>query len=82
MSDLDDLGDIADQTAFGRGRSRHGAPSRGHRPHLARCNSPDHMKGENIRIYAVKGKKTRAVCKLCDKARKQKTTYSAQGYPL
>lgn len=87
MSELEDLADIAEQTAFGTGRMADNHHH--HRPAIerhARCCSPDHMKGANIRVYAVKGKKTRAVCKLCDKARRSaraaRPHYNMQGYPL
>lgn len=83
MSVLEDLAEIAEQSAFGRGQGNL-TPRGGCRPAAhGRCGSPDHMKGANIRIYAVKGKKTRTVCKLCDKARKSgKPRYGAENYPL
>jgi hypothetical protein len=84
MSELDDLGEIADASAFGTGGalSKFGV-CRGGRNRAARCGSPDHMKGDNIRVYR-KGKngKLRTVCKLCDAARRKKPTYGAEGYPL
>lgn len=73
MSELDDLGDIADASTFGVGGtlSKFGA-CRGGRHRNARCGSPDHMKGDNIRVYR-KGKngKLRTVCKLCDAVRRK-----------
>jgi hypothetical protein len=81
MSELDDLADIADQNAFWRGNGNH-IPRGGRKPSVV-CGSPDHMKGENVRVYR-KGKngKIRTVCKLCDKVRKRGPRYSAEGYPL
>lgn len=83
MSDIDDLGEIADQCAVsttGAGLVRRP----GQKPSHIRCGSPDHMKPGFTRLYRAKpGGKFRTVCKLCDKARRQsKSTYSAQGYPL
>lgn len=81
MSDLDDLGDIADQCHFGGGQlvGRQVAL----RPRPPMCNSPDHMAPGNVRLYR-KGRngKFRTVCKLCDAVRKPRPRYSADGYPL
>jgi hypothetical protein len=80
MSELDDLADIADQNAFGRGNGNY-IPRGGRKPSVA-CGSPEHMKGENIRAYKGRNGKIRTVCKLCDKARRRGPGYSAEGYPL
>jgi hypothetical protein len=70
MSELDELGEIALQNAFGysAGANRSGIPGR--KPRQVACGSPDHMQGENIRVYRQKNK-IRTVCKLCDKARRR-----------
>ncbi len=83
MSDLDDLGDIADQLSFGTGRGGLSPRNIGRRPHIAVCNSPDHMKGSNVRLFRKRaGGKFHRACKLCEQLRREKATYSAQGYPL
>lgn len=69
MSELEDLGDIADACALGT--ELHAQPIYGaHRPARSRCGSPDHMRGQNLRVYR-KGNKIRTVCKLCDKLRRR-----------
>jgi hypothetical protein len=84
MSEIDDLGEIADQCAMSASGLSLGVFKQGHRPRQIRCGSPAHMSGENVRIYrAGKNGKLRTICKLCDKARKSgRPTDSAQGYPL
>lgn len=83
MSDIEDLGDIADQCAYGTGQGGLAQRCIGKKPQLKRCGSPDHMKGENIRVFR-KGKngKWRTACKLCEAARRSKPAYGALEYPL
>jgi hypothetical protein len=85
MSELDELGDIADQCAI----SVHGLAGQhtGKKPFQVPCASQDHLKPPNIRFYCdAKGRK-RYVCTLCEKVRKKRRrrgrpTYGMQGYPL
>ena len=82
MSDLDDLGDIADQMHFGTSRDGLSHKNVGAPPQVP-CGSVMHLKPPNIRAYTdAKGRK-RYICRLCDKARRRRRpSYSAQGYPL
>lgn len=83
MTELEELGEIADQCAIGRELSLRN-PARGGRPFLPRCGSPDHMQPPNIRRYTDGKGRKRTVCTLCDKARRKAKhpTYNLQGYPL
>lgn len=85
MSALDDLGDIADQCAYGTSQGGLAQRNIGKKPATMRCGSPDHMKGENIRVYRrSKNGKLRTVCRLCDRLRRGggKARYGALEYPL
>lgn len=76
MSDLEDLGEIAEQTAFGTGRMPKGHHS--HRPAARpRCGSPDHLEGKNIRISRKKNGRVRLLCRLCDRERRRKANPTA-----
>jgi len=87
MSELDDLGDIADQMSASVHGFRMGlSPARGpgRTPQVA-CGSDQHMKPPNIRFYKDPSGRRRNTCKLCDKVRgrrRRKSGYSAEGYPL
>lgn len=81
MSEIDDLGEIADQCAI----SVHGAGARltGKKPFQVPCASQDHLKPPHIRFYTDRRGRRRYVCRLCEKVRKKaKPTYNLQGYPL
>lgn len=81
-TDLEELGDIADQCAI----SVHGlSPLRhvGKKPFLVPCASQDHLKPPNIRFYTDSRGRRRYTCRLCDKARRRKRPPdSIRGYPL
>lgn len=97
MSDLDELEEIAEQTAFGTGgQTSQGA--RGHRsgrPRAETCGAGHERTPENTRTYR-QGKRIRSVCRVCDreraaakKVRERERTedgkhvrYSARNYPL
>lgn len=83
MSALEDLEEIAEQTAFGNGDlNSHGA--RGHRPRNSHCGAGHAMTPENTRTYK-QDNRWRFVCRTCDKhraARKRRVKYSAREYPL
>ena len=81
MSELDDLGEIADQCAI----SSHGLSAHhlGRKPFQVPCASQDHLKPPNIRFYTDSRGRRRYTCKLCDRVRRRKRPpNSIQGYPL
>lgn len=63
MSEIDDLGDIADQCSLSTSGLGLLAKHNRKKPHMARCGSPEHMKGPNVRVQHRKGHKIEAACK-------------------
>lgn len=69
MTDLEDLAEIAEQSAFGfRGLADHGAVRQPRNPPHETCGA-GHPREGNTRAYRDKRGRLRRVCRICDKER-------------
>jgi len=78
VTDLEELGEIADQMAVGH--SGLSMKHIGKRPAMRCCGSPDHMKGANVRTFRNTATgKVRRSCRLCEQLRRRSRSHQTEG---